>query len=51
MGGADGLAGLLAAKGQTERARTLLQDELQFFVDQPERGDRSDAKVLLLSLQ
>jgi class 3 adenylate cyclase/tetratricopeptide (TPR) repeat protein len=48
---ADGLAGLLAAKGQTERARTLLQDELQFFADQPERGDRSDAKVLLLSLQ
>jgi class 3 adenylate cyclase/predicted ATPase len=48
---ANGLAGLLAAKGQTELARTLLQDELQFFADQPERGDRSDAKVLLLSLQ
>jgi class 3 adenylate cyclase/predicted ATPase/DNA-binding PadR family transcriptional regulator len=48
---ADGLARLLAAKGQTERARTLLQQELQFFADQPDRGDRSDAKVLLRSLQ
>jgi predicted ATPase len=48
---ADGLARLLAAKGQTEPARTLLQQELQFFGDQPDRGDRSDAKVLLRSLQ
>ncbi|KRR02645.1 hypothetical protein CP49_17240 [Bradyrhizobium valentinum] len=48
---ARGLAGLLTAKGQTECARTLLQHELQFFVDQPDRGDRSDAKVLLRSLQ
>ena len=48
---ANGLAGLLAAKGHTERARTLLQHELQFFADQPDRGDRSDAKVLLRSLQ
>jgi class 3 adenylate cyclase/tetratricopeptide (TPR) repeat protein len=48
---ANGLAGLLAAKGQTERARTLLQHELQFFADQPDRGDRLDAKTLLRSLQ
>jgi class 3 adenylate cyclase/tetratricopeptide (TPR) repeat protein len=48
---ADGLARVLAAKGQTERARTLLQHELQFFADQPDRGDRADAKALLRSLQ
>jgi tetratricopeptide (TPR) repeat protein len=48
---ADGLARLLAANGQTERARTLLQHELQFFADQPDRGDRADAKALLRSLQ
>ncbi|MCK1518446.1 AAA family ATPase [Bradyrhizobium sp. 190] len=48
---AGSLAGLLAAKGQSERAHTLLQHELQFFADQPDRGDRSDAKVLLRSLQ
>jgi class 3 adenylate cyclase/predicted ATPase len=48
---ADGLARLLAAQGQTERARMLLQHELQFFADQPDRGDRSDAKMLLRSLQ
>ena len=48
---ADGLARLLVAQGQTERARTLLQHELQFFADQPDRGDRLDAKVLLRSLQ
>lgn len=48
---AVGLAGLLVTKGQTERARTLLQDELQFFADQPDGGDRSDANRLLRSLQ
>jgi len=48
---ANGLAGLLAAKGQIERARMLLQDELQFFADQPGRGDRSDAERLLRSFQ
>jgi predicted ATPase len=48
---ADGFARLLAANGQSERARTLLQHELQFFADQPDRGDRSDAKRLLRSLQ
>jgi class 3 adenylate cyclase/predicted ATPase len=48
---ADGLARILAAQGRTERARMLLQDELQFFADQPARGDRSDAKTLLRSLQ
>jgi predicted ATPase len=48
---ANGLAGLLAAKGQTERAHTLLQHELEYFAGQPDRGDRSDAKVLLRSLQ
>jgi len=41
----------LAANGLTERARMLLQHELQFFADQPDRGDRSDAKALLRSLQ
>jgi predicted ATPase len=48
---ADGLARLLAARGQTERARTLLERELQCFAGQPDRGDRSDAKLLLRSLQ
>ena len=48
---ANGLAGLLAAKGQTERAHTLLQHELEYFAGQPDRGDRSDARVLLRSLQ
>ena len=48
---AGSLAGLLAAKGQTERAHELLQHELEFFADQPDRGDRSDAKALLRSLQ
>lgn len=48
---ATGLAGNLAAKGQTERARTLLQHELQSFADQPDRGDRLDARALLRSLQ
>lgn len=48
---ADGLARLFAASGQTERACKLLQHELQFFADQPDRGDRSDAKRLLRSLQ
>jgi hypothetical protein len=45
------LADLLAARGHTERAHRLLQDELQFFADQPDRGDRSEAKALLRSLQ
>jgi hypothetical protein len=48
---ANGLAALVAAKGQIERARMLLQDELQFFADQPGRGDRSDAERLLRSFQ
>jgi class 3 adenylate cyclase/tetratricopeptide (TPR) repeat protein len=48
---AHGLAGHLAARGQPERARELLQDELRFFTDQPDRGDRADAKALLRSLQ
>jgi hypothetical protein len=48
---ADGLARLFAAGGQRERACQLLQHELQFFADQPDRGDRSDAKRLLRSLQ
>jgi class 3 adenylate cyclase len=45
------LADLLAARGHTERAHRLLQDELQFFADQPDRGDRSEARALLRSLQ
>jgi class 3 adenylate cyclase/tetratricopeptide (TPR) repeat protein len=48
---ANGLAGLLAANGQTERAQTLLRHELEYFAGQPDRGDRSDARALLCSLQ
>jgi len=48
---ANGLAGLLAAKGESERAQTLLRHELEYFAGQPDRGDRSDAKALLRSLQ
>lgn len=48
---AEGLARLLAAKGETERARTLLHHELQFFVGQPDGGDRPEASRLLRSLQ
>jgi len=48
---AQGLASFLAAKGQTGRARELLQSELRFFTDQPVRGDRADAKALLRSLE
>ena len=46
-----GLADHLAGNGRPDRARELLQDELQFFSDQPDRGDRVDAKALLCSLQ
>jgi len=45
------LAGYLAYKGQSARARALLQNELEFFADQPERGDRAESKALLRSLQ
>ena len=45
------LAAHLADKGQPERARELLQDELRVFTHQPVRGDRADAKALLCSLQ
>jgi tetratricopeptide (TPR) repeat protein len=48
---AHGLAGHLVDKGRPELARKLLQDELQFFIDQPERGDRAEANALLRSLQ
>jgi tetratricopeptide (TPR) repeat protein len=47
---AGGLARLLA-EGQTERACSLLQGELQYFADQPEFGDRADAEALLSSLR
>ena len=46
-----GLAEYLAGNGRPDPARELLQDELQFFSDQPDRGDRVDAKALLCSLQ
>ena len=46
---ARGLARLLA-EGQTERACSLLQGELQYFAGQPELGDRADAETLLSSL-
>jgi tetratricopeptide (TPR) repeat protein len=48
---AHALAVHLAGNGRPERARELLQAELQFFADQPDRGDRADAKALLRSLQ
>jgi class 3 adenylate cyclase/tetratricopeptide (TPR) repeat protein len=48
---AHDLASHLAAKGQPERARKLLQDQLPIFINQPDRGDLADAKALLRSLQ
>jgi tetratricopeptide (TPR) repeat protein len=48
---AHGLADHLAGNGQPERARELLEEELKFYTDQPDRGDRVDAKALLCSLQ
>ena len=48
---AHDLADHLAGNGQPERARELLEEELKFFTDQPDRGDRVDAKALLCSLQ
>jgi len=48
---ANGLAGVLGAKGQTQRAHTMLQRELENFAGQPDRGDRADAKALLRSLR
>src|SRR5262245_44811958 len=45
------LAAHLADKGEPARARALLQNELEFFADQLERGDRADAKALLRTLQ
>jgi tetratricopeptide (TPR) repeat protein len=48
---AHSLADHLADNGQPERARELLEEELKFFNDQPDRGDRVDAKALLCSLQ
>ena len=44
------LAGHLAREGQSSQARKLLEDELHFFADQPNRGDRADANALLHSL-
>jgi hypothetical protein len=46
----SGLARVLA-DGRTERACELLQRELQYFADQPELGDRADARALLRSLK
>jgi tetratricopeptide (TPR) repeat protein len=48
---AHGLANHLAGNSQPERARELLEEELKFFTDQPDRGDRMDARALLCSLQ
>ncbi len=45
------LAMYLSSKGQPERACELLQDELRFFADQPDRGDRAAAKAFLRSLK
>ena len=39
------------ADGSAERACALLQRELQYFADQPELGDRADARALLRSLK
>jgi tetratricopeptide (TPR) repeat protein len=48
---AHALAVHLSSKGWPERARELLQGELRFFADQPNRGDRADARALLQSLE
>ena len=48
---AHALAVHLSSKGWSERARELLQGELRFFADQPNRGDRADARALLQSLE
>ena len=45
------LAALLAGKGEPARAHEVLQAEFAFFTDQPEGGDRADAKALLCSLR
>ena len=45
------LAAHLAGKGEPARAHALLEGELQFFTDQPEGGDRTEAKALLGSLR
>jgi predicted ATPase len=41
----------LAREGQAERGCGLLQEALLPFLDQPDSGDRADAKALLRSLQ
>ena len=48
---ATGFAEYLRRKGQPERGRDLLQEALLPFLDQPDRGDRADAKALLRSLR
>jgi predicted ATPase len=45
------LAQHLAASGRQQTAHDVLQGELRFFHNQPDRGDRADARALLQSLQ
>jgi tetratricopeptide (TPR) repeat protein len=48
---ARGLADHLGRKGQRARACALLQQALTPFIDQPDHGDRADARALLRLLQ
>jgi class 3 adenylate cyclase/tetratricopeptide (TPR) repeat protein len=48
---AHGFAQHLVRKGETAHARALLQEALLPFVDQPDSGDRREAKSLLRSLE
>jgi len=45
------LADYLSEKGQSGRGRDVLQEAILPFVDQPDRGDRAQARALLRSLQ
>ena len=48
---ARSFADCLARNGQPDRGRTILQQALLPFIDQPDRGDRKDARILLRSLE
>jgi class 3 adenylate cyclase/tetratricopeptide (TPR) repeat protein len=45
------LAGHLVGTGRPDAARKLMHEELVFFADQPDRGDRARARAFLSSLQ
>jgi class 3 adenylate cyclase/tetratricopeptide (TPR) repeat protein len=48
---ATALAAHVASKGRPEGPCELLEEELRFFADAPDRGDRADARALLRSLK